>query len=159
VTFKVEGYENEGIAADCTKGYRNTKPDINEEIRRKPIAYIKKYRGSRREALSRRLDELNREWDTERVLEANAAAIITISAVAGLVEKKRGWFLLSGIVGGFLLQHAIQGWCPPLEIIRRFGVRTSQEISNEITAVKYLRGDFSKKTSDPEEILNLSSEK
>ena len=134
---------------------RHTKSEINEEIKQKTISYIGKYRGADYEVFTRRLNELNREWDTERVLEANAATLITISSALGFVKKKPGWFILTGIVGAFLLQHAIQGWCPPLEVIRRLGVRSSEEINKEITAIKYLRGDFSKQTDSPEEILRM----
>jgi len=31
----------------------------------------------------------------------------------------------------FLLQHGMQGWCPPLPILRRLGVRTRGEIDRE----------------------------
>lgn len=43
---------------------------------------------------------------------------------------------------GFLFQHAIQGWCPPLPILRRLGFRTAEEINQERYALKALRGDF-----------------
>jgi hypothetical protein len=43
---------------------------------------------------------------------------------------------------GFLLQHAVQGWCPPLPLLRRLGVRTADEINEERYALKALRGDF-----------------
>lgn len=42
----------------------------------------------------------------------------------------------------FLLQHAVQGWCPPLPVFRRLGVRTAREIHEEILALKAMRGDF-----------------
>jgi hypothetical protein len=31
----------------------------------------------------------------------------------------------------FLLQHGLQGWCPPLPVLRRLGVRTQREIDAE----------------------------
>jgi hypothetical protein len=40
------------------------------------------------------------------------------------------------------MQHALQGWCPPLPLLRRLGVRTQQEIERERYALKALRGDF-----------------
>jgi hypothetical protein len=46
------------------------------------------------------------------------------------------------VVGSFLLQHAVQGWCPPLPVFRRWGVRTQPEIDYERYALKALRGDF-----------------
>ena len=45
-------------------------------------------------------------------------------------------------VAGFLLQHAVQGWCPPVPVMRRLGFRTEREIDAERTALKALRGDF-----------------
>jgi len=41
-----------------------------------------------------------------------------------------------------LLQHAVQGWCPPVTYFRRRGVRTGEEIAEERFALKALRGDF-----------------
>jgi hypothetical protein len=40
------------------------------------------------------------------------------------------------------LQHAVQGWCPPIPVLRRFGFRTADEINRERYALKALRGDF-----------------
>ena len=54
----------------------------------------------------------------------------------------RRWFVLPALVGAFLLQHAIQGWCPPVSVLRRMGVRTTREINHERFALKALRGDF-----------------
>jgi hypothetical protein len=45
---------------------------------------------------------------------------------------------LPGVVLSFLLQHALQGWCPPLPILRRMGVRTRGEIDQEKYELKAL---------------------
>jgi hypothetical protein len=95
----------------------------------------------RPERVEARLLALDREWDIERLLEANAAALATLGAVLGLLLHRR-FALVSIVVGAFLLQHAIQGWCPPVEVLRRLGVRTPQEIEAERYALKALRGDF-----------------
>jgi hypothetical protein len=47
----------------------------------------------------------------------------------------------------FLFQHAIQGWCPPVPVLRRLGFRTANEIEQERTALKALRGDFNAVTA------------
>ena len=75
------------------------------------------------------------------MLETNAAALALTGLVLGAVRGRR-WLLLPGLVLPFLLQHALQGWCPPIEIIRRLGVRTRREIDREKVALKALRGDF-----------------
>ena len=54
----------------------------------------------------------------------------------------RRWYLLPAAVATFLLQHAVQGWCPPVGLFRRLGVRTQREIDEERYALKVLRGDF-----------------
>ncbi len=46
-------------------------------------------------------------------------------------------------VSSFLLIHALQGWCPPLPVLRRLGFGTASEIDYERYALKALRGDFS----------------
>ena len=45
-----------------------------------------------------------------------------------------------------LFQHAVQGWCPPIPLLRRLGIRTSREIEIERVALKILRGDFGEAT-------------
>ncbi len=110
---------------------------IQEQIRRN----VAHYSGCSVELIDARLKELDEEWDVERALELNAAALATSSIVFGLCGRKR-WFLLAGVVTAFLAQHALQGWCPPLPLLRRMGMRTSHEIDRERYALKALRGDF-----------------
>jgi hypothetical protein len=92
--------------------------------------------------LSRRIQELDREWDIERWLETNASALAFAGTVLGLLVNKK-FFAIPCIVLPFLFQHAMQGWCPPIPILRRNGVRTRSEIDAEKYALKALRGDFS----------------
>lgn len=95
------------------------------------------------EAIPHRLAELDREWDIERTLEANAASLSLVGVVLGATVDRR-FLLLPGVVTAFLLQHALQGWCPPLPIFRRRGVRTQREIDDERHALKALRGDYAR---------------
>jgi hypothetical protein len=92
------------------------------------------------EEIEGRLWELDREWDVERVLEANAAFLALTGVALGFMNRKL--LLLPAVVLGFLLQHAFQGWCPPVPLFRRLGVRTQSEIDAERYALKALRGDF-----------------
>jgi len=91
--------------------------------------------------IEERLDDLDREWDIERTLEANAASISLIGLGLGMAMDRRFLWLPVG-VAAFLLQHAVQGWCPPVSVFRRLGVRTAGEIAQERYALKALRGDF-----------------
>ncbi|MBK9307913.1 MAG: hypothetical protein IPM58_12715 [Nitrospira sp.] len=93
--------------------------------------------------LTRRIEELDREWDIERVLELNAS-VLAFSGLCLSITRNRKWLLLPGLVLPFLFQHAVQGWCPPLPLLRRLVVRSRKEIDREKYAVKAIRGDFSK---------------
>lgn len=136
----LEASEPEGSApADRVRA--NTKPEINEGIDRALEQRIRFYATQTKETISDRIAELDREWDVERTLEANASSIILGSFVLGAAVSRK-WLLLPVVVSGFLLQHAVQGWCPPLPILRRRGVRTRSEIEQERCALKVLRGDF-----------------
>ncbi len=90
-----------------------------------------------------RIVQLERAWDMERTLELNAGALALTGALLGLTVDKK-WFLLTAGVLGFLTQHAMTGWCPPVPVFRRIGVRTQGEIDQERYALKALRGDFRK---------------
>lgn len=126
---------------------RSTAERINRELDEKRLTQVAELVGASPEEMTRRLEELDREWDVERVLEANAATVTLVSMA--LSTRSRWWLLLAGVVPAFLLQHALQGWCPPIEFFRRQGVRTRREIDAERTAIKALRGDFADVKADP----------
>lgn len=88
-----------------------------------------------------RLRQLDEEWDIERTLETNAATLAFTGVVLGATVDRR-WLALPATVTAFLLQHATQGWCPPLPVLRRMGFRTAREIDVERAALKAIRGDF-----------------
>lgn len=118
-----------------------TKPEINEKIDNEMERRLRFYATQGEASLTERIQELDREWDVERILEANAASIGLFGVVMGTIASRK-WFVLPLIVSGFLLQHAVQGWCPPLPVLRSLGVRTRFEIEQERYALKFLRGDF-----------------
>jgi hypothetical protein len=120
---------------------------VNERIRKQTEANVIRCAAAGSEAIDRRLAELDREWDIERTLEANAGTLAAVGAgLALLVHKK--FALIPLVVGGFLLQHAVQGWCPPVPVFRRLGIRTQTEIDHERYALKALRGDFREVQND-----------
>ena len=82
-----------------------------------------------------RLAALDREWDVERALETGSASLTLLGLILGK-SVNRKWYWLSAGVQGFFLQHALQGWCPPLPVFRRLGVRTAQEIESERCALQ-----------------------
>jgi hypothetical protein len=78
----------------------------------------------------------------ERLLETNASALAGLGVGLAVATRSRKWIIIPGIVLPFLFQHAVQGWCPPVPLFRRLGVRTREEIDREKYALKALRGDF-----------------
>ena len=119
----------------------HTSEASNEMIERQTDENVARFRNATPEAITRRLRELDEEWDIERTLEANAATASLVGLTLGFTVSRK-FLLFPAAVAGFLLQHAIQGWCPPLPIFRRLGYRTQTEIERERMMLKALRGDF-----------------
>lgn len=130
-------------------------PQANERIRREMSASIQ-YFTRHKDEIPARLKELDQEWDIERAIEANAS-VLALAGVALAAGHDRRWLALPGVVAGFLLQHAIQGWCPPVPVLRRLGFRTSYEIEEERRALKALRGDFEGAGDNPEKALSAAA--
>lgn len=120
---------------------RHTSPPVQQRIETQARRRVHRLAGAPPHDLTRRIENLEREWDIERVLETNAATVSLVGLALGALVDRR-WFALPTVVAGFLLQHAIQGWCPPLPLFRRLGVRTAREINDEIVELRRLRGDF-----------------
>lgn len=118
-----------------------TDPSINAEIRNQTIKNLNIFRNCNEPELSDRIRTLDMEWDIERVTAAKTSIIILICSYLG-IKMGRIWFLITGAIGVFMMLHAIQGWCPTMPCLRKWGIRTSEEISAEKTALKFIRGDF-----------------
>ncbi|HNR51211.1 MAG TPA: hypothetical protein PLJ30_07950 [Deltaproteobacteria bacterium] len=120
---------------------RHTPPSINRDIMEKTgkSLLFHAYRPGR---ISRRIEMLKREWDIERAIEANAASLGLSGLILALLFRSWWILLLPVVILGFLLQHAIQGWCPPVSIFRRLGMRTKEEIQFELYGLRMLKGDF-----------------
>ncbi len=128
------------IAQSATRVPDNTAPAVQRQIDHQTELNVRWF-ASHPEQIERRLKELDREWDIERALETGAASLTLFSLTQYLLGKRR-WLLVAGAVPGFLLQHALQGWCPPLVVFRKLGFRTRDEINMERYALKAARGDF-----------------
>jgi len=127
--------------AEIERVRRHTSASANQRIDRQIADTVARYATQSEGALTVRIDELDREWDVERTLESHAATAALFGLALGATAGRR-WLALSGGVLGFLLLHGVQGWCPPLPLLRRLGVRTRAEIDRERFALKFLRGDF-----------------
>ena len=86
------------------------------------------------EAIHARLSQLDAEWDLDRVLAATTSGAVLTGVALGALSSRK-WYTLPLLAGGFLLQHAIQGNCPPMRLLRHIGVRTTSEIDEERRAL------------------------
>ena len=130
---------------------RYTSPRALAQIDARIEENIRYYAAQPLHVIGRRIDELEREWSVERWLEANASSLALATVILGVTRSKR-WLLATTGVMGFLLLHAVEGWCPPIPIMRKLGIRTRGEIEREKYALKFLRGDFKAIPSDPEKL-------
>jgi hypothetical protein len=119
----------------------HTAPEVNARIDQVTREHLFSYAEQPEAAIASRIEALEREWDIERTLEINAATIGLIGLMLGVTVSRR-WLFLPGVVFAFLAQHALQGWCPPMAVFRRLGIRTRREIDIERFVLKAVRGDF-----------------
>jgi hypothetical protein len=115
-------------------------PEIHHEIEQEAKERTE-WLAERPHLIDRRLRQLDEEWDIERAIEANAATLALVGTILSMTHDRR-WSFLPLAVTGFLLQHATQGWCPPVPVLRSLGFRTQGEIDRERYALKAVRGDF-----------------
>jgi hypothetical protein len=135
------------LPATTRRVERHTADEINRRIQNE-ISERVRYYADHPSGIDARLAELDREWDIERTLEANAASFGLTGVLLGAFVDRR-FLALPALVSGFLLQHALQGWCPPVPFFRSRGVRTTAEINQERSALKALRGDYANGASEP----------
>jgi Inner membrane protein YgaP-like, transmembrane domain len=139
----------------------HTNPTVNGCIDQATADSIRLYSNADKHLITQQIEKLDHEWDMERLLEANASSIVLLGVLMAAFVNV-WWLLLPLVVAGFLLFHAIEGWCPPVSILRHWGVRTRKEIERERYALKLLRGDFdsfhSREAVDPNAILQMLDE-
>jgi len=131
----------EHLPPTSTRVERMTRPGINTRIRTRTNKRIAALAKGDAAALDARIRDVEREWDVERVLQANASSLVLLGTLLGARVDRR-FLLLPVAVLAFFGLHAIQGWCPPVPVFRRRGIRTVREIERERYALKALRGDF-----------------
>jgi len=119
---------NEGAEYDRVR--RNSSAHANEVIDKTIESNIRRFSKSSPEEITERIRELDREWDIERILETMAPSFALFFIFMGATSHHWYSFIfkfMSCFVLTFLLIHAIQGWCPPIPVLRNFGIRTRSE--------------------------------
>ena len=124
------------LATTAERVSSNTSPEINAQIQQRTEEHMRHVALAGRRAIEQRLRELDEEWDIERWVETLAPSFTLLGLSLGITRDRR-WLALPIVVQAFFLQHALQGWCPPIPILRRMGVRTMQEIEHERCCLKH----------------------
>lgn len=113
----------------------------NQKVDQETVSNVARYSAQGEAAIEKRIKELDKEWDIERTLELNAGLLAFAGSILALTVHKR-WAILPAVVTTFLVQHAVQGWCPPLPLFRAMGIKSRPELDREKYALKALRDDF-----------------
>jgi hypothetical protein len=137
------------LRGDRVRGH--TAPVVNRRIDRSTQAAMDRSIAEGRDAVLRRLSEIDREWDIDRALMVIFPIAAGVSSALGMRRLvRRRWFgsrsnpflRLFTAQLGFLLLHGAVGWCPPASLLRRLGFRTKAEIERERwTLLRHLEGE------------------
>jgi hypothetical protein len=100
--------------------------------------------------ITERLEELENEWDIERIIHLHVSGISIAGALLGYFLNKR-WLILPALAAVVLILHSMKGVAPQIPLLRKLGFRTRQEISREKYSLKAMRGDF-KQTGSADKI-------
>jgi hypothetical protein len=129
-----------------------TRSAVNDRIHGRTLHDVSRFVGADPFFIDERIRELEREWDVERMLEANGAALALAGIALGITVDRK-FLVLPAVAAAMLFQQALRGWSPPVPLLRHWGVRTAQEIHDEIIALRILRGDFLEHVDTPERAL------
>jgi len=129
------------MALDYDRVRRHTAAEVLRRIDDDTAARLESRASAGPAAIGERLSALEREWDTDRTIEAEASVVALAGLALGVLVRP-AFLAIPAVVGAAVLAHAVSGWYPLLPVLRRLGVRTAREIERERYALKALRGDF-----------------
>jgi hypothetical protein len=119
----------------------HTARDVLRRIDEHTVDRLERAANAEPEVLRRHLDDLDREWDTDRAIELEASLMGLFGLALG-AWLRPALLVLPTFVGSAVLMYALTGRYPLLPLFRRAGLRTAREINRERYALKALRGDF-----------------
>lgn len=123
---------------------QNTSYSINALNNQRIDKNLERYSMAGNFAIDRRLDRLDREWTTERLIELEAPIMISFGSVVAYFFGRR-WIFLPFFSASMLLLHGVQGWYPLLPLFRRLGFRSQNEILKERRGLLSIRNNSSER--------------
>lgn len=109
---------------------RKIKEKVKENIEGKTSSNLVHYANETEAVIKERIEALDNEWDMDRMLQLNAS-VFSIAGIALGARVHKNWFILPGVIAGFLALHAVKGWCPPVPLFKAMGVRSRKDIDKE----------------------------
>lgn len=129
------------MLADTTSRVESsTAEHVNAALRVQEQVHVSHAVAGGPERIRQRLEELDREWNIERVIEVEAPMAILLGIALGVLHNRR-WLGLSAFAASMVMLHSLQGRYPLLPLLRRLGVRSQNEIERERAALRAARGD------------------
>jgi regulator of protease activity HflC (stomatin/prohibitin superfamily) len=122
------------ISSIRLRALQTSREEINERIQKEMERSIEYYRDHPDE-IRQRLQELDQEWGVDRMLQRTAGIIALTGITLGAFRNKR-WLIPSAVASIFQVMFSITGWAPPVEMMRRIGLRTQKEIDQERCALQ-----------------------
>jgi hypothetical protein len=116
---------------------QRTADRIRARLDERMLARLRRETAADPRRLTRRMKELDRQWDIERILEGTAA-VVALTGVGLGVAVDRRFLVLPAVVLLLSFQQAVAGWCAPAAMLRRFGLHTRREIDTERQALEQL---------------------
>ena len=100
-----------------------TPPELLQKIDARIEEQIRFYATQPPEVISRRIRELDEEWDIDRLLETSASGLAIGSLLLAMVNRK--WLLITVAALGVLFQHSTKGWSvsAPCAVVRTRAIR------------------------------------
>lgn len=120
---------------------RHTAAQVLRRIDDDTLAHLGAYAEADDADVHHRLQDLDREWDTDRALEVEAATVGLAGLALGVLVRPV-FLAVPAFAAAAVLTQALTGRYPLMPLFRRLGLRTAKEIARERHALKALRGDF-----------------
>lgn len=135
------------IARNQPEIQRPITPTGDSRLNRLTEHNIHLYSVQSNEAINRHIEEMDKEWSVERVVEASLSILAIIGIALGAFVDP--WCLVvPAIVSLLSLAHATTGFSPALTVLRGKGMRTDREIDVETFAMNALKSDAGASDTD-----------
>jgi len=123
--------EKIGIGSEHYDRVRDmTSERVNQKIDQQALQEIARVKEQGPSAIRQRLEEIEKEWDIDRVLMLNFSVLVFAQLVLAKTHNRK-WLWGPLVQTPFLFMHSVLGWCPPSLWFRPMGFRTRKEIQNE----------------------------